>query len=98
MAAAFVRLDALRRQRSDIQHRRYRRLRHSDRAEKLGLLSSTDDCLALRKLLNRMVHEHVRDAAVLAEALNEGHAQVPMLLSMGRASVQDCRRRGLLAQ
>lgn len=69
-----------------------------DRAEKLGLLSSTDDWLASRKLRNRMVHEYVRDAAVLAEALNEGHAQVPMLVSLGRAIAQDCRRRGLLTQ
>ena len=42
-----------------------------DRAEKLGLLSSSDAWLASRKLRNRMVHEYVRDAAVLAEALNE---------------------------
>ena len=67
-----------------------------DRAEKLGLLTSADDWLASRKLRNRMVHECVRDAATLAEALNQGHALMPMLVSLGRAIAQDCRRRGLL--
>lgn len=69
-----------------------------DRAEKLGLLNSADDWLASRKLRNRMVHEYVRDAVALAEALNQGHLLVPMLVSLGRAIAQDCRRRGLLAQ
>lgn len=69
-----------------------------DRAEKLGLLNSADDWLASRKLRNRMVHEYVRDAVALAEALNQGHVLVPMLVSLGRAIAQDCRRRGLLAQ
>jgi hypothetical protein len=48
-----------------------------DRAEKLGLLNSADEWLASRKLRNRMVHQCVRDAAELAEALNQGHALVP---------------------
>jgi hypothetical protein len=30
-----------------------------DRAEKLGLLSSADDWLAVRKLRNLMVHEYI---------------------------------------
>lgn len=67
-----------------------------DRAEKLGLLNSADEWLASRKLRNRMVHEYVRDAAELADALNEGHALVPMLLGLARAISTDCRRRGLL--
>ena len=69
-----------------------------DRAEKLGLLNSADDWLASRRLRNRVVHEYVRDAAALAEALNQGHVLVPMLVSLGGAIAQDCRRRGLLAQ
>ena len=68
-----------------------------DRAEKLGLLDSADDWLASRKLRNRMVHEYVRDAAQLAEALNQGHALVPMLVKLALAISADCRRRGLLA-
>ena len=67
-----------------------------DRAEKLGLLSSADEWLASRKLRNRMVHEYVRDPAELAEALNQGHALVPLLMSFAMAIASDCRRRGLL--
>lgn len=67
-----------------------------DRAEKLGLLSSADEWLASRKLCNRMVHEYVRDAAELAEALNQGHALVPLLVTLARTISADCRRRGLL--
>lgn len=67
-----------------------------DRAEKLGLLSSADEWLASRKLRNRMVHEYVRDAAELTDALNLGHALVPMLVNLARAIAFDCRRRGLL--
>ena len=52
-----------------------------DRAEKLGLLESADQWLALRKLRNRMVHEYVRDMQALANALNEAHAAVPSLLA-----------------
>ena len=68
-----------------------------DRAEKLGLLHSADDWLASRKLRNRMVHEYVRDAAELADALNSGHAMVTTLVAFVQAILADCRRRGLLA-
>lgn len=67
-----------------------------DRAEKLGLLSSADEWLASRKLRNRMVHEYVRDASELADALNQGHALVPLLVSAASAIASDCRRRGFL--
>ena len=69
-----------------------------DRAEKLGLLNSADEWLASRKLRNRMVHEYVRDAAELAEALNQGHVLVPLLVNLAHAISADCRRRGLLPQ
>jgi len=69
-----------------------------DRAEKLGLLNSADEWLASRKLRNRMVHEYVRDAAELADALNQGHVLVPVLVNLARAISADCRRRGLLTQ
>ena len=68
-----------------------------DRAEKLGLLRSADQWLATRKLHDRMVHEYVRDATELAEALNQGHAQVPLLTGLAKAISEDCHRRGLIA-
>lgn len=64
-----------------------------DRAEKLGLLSSADGWLASRKLRNRMVHEYVRDPAELADALNQGHALVPLLVELASAISAEYRRR-----
>jgi hypothetical protein len=43
-----------------------------------------------------MVHEYVRDAAELAEALNQGHLLVPLLVNLAYAISADFRRRGLL--
>lgn len=68
-----------------------------DRVEKLGLLNSADEWLASRKLRNRMVHEYVRDATELAAALNQGHALVPMLVSLARAIESDHRCRWLIS-
>ena len=67
-----------------------------DRAEKLGLLRSADDWLTARKLRNRMVHEYVRDSAELAEALNEGHALVPLPTDFGEAVTRFGQKRGML--
>ncbi len=66
-----------------------------DRAEKLGLLTSADDWLAARKLRNRMVHEYVRNAAELADALNEAHTLVPLLTGFAQAVARFCQARGL---
>lgn len=54
--------------------------------------------LEVQRLLDtdRMVHEYVRDAAELAEALNQGHLLVPLLVSPAHANSADFRRRGLL--
>ncbi len=56
-----------------------------NRAERWGWLNSTDDWLRLRQLRNRMIHEYVKDPAVLSDALNAGHAAVPMLLGVAKA-------------
>ena len=56
-----------------------------NRAEKLGWVSSAADWAALRLLRNRMVHEYVSDAAVLADALNAAHAGVPDLVAAASA-------------
>lgn len=52
-----------------------------NRAEKLGWLLSTDEWLRLRQLRNRMIHEYVKDPALLCDALNAGHAGVAMLIA-----------------
>lgn len=56
-----------------------------DRAEKLGLLVSSEAWVEARALRNRMVHEYVRNAAALAEALNEAHDKLPLLTSFVEA-------------
>ena len=56
-----------------------------DRAEKLGLLQSADDWLAMRRLRNRMIHEYVDDPGQLAEGLMAGHLRVPVLLRAAQA-------------
>lgn len=66
-----------------------------DRAEKLGLLRSADDWLAARKLRNRMVHEYVRNATELADALNEAHNLVPLLTGFAQTVARFCQARGL---
>lgn len=66
-----------------------------DRAEKLGLLRSTDDWMTGRRLRNRMVHEYVRDAGDLAAALNEAHGLVPLLTQFAGTVIQFCRTRGM---
>ena len=55
-----------------------------NRAEKLGWLLSTDEWLRLRQLRNRMIHEYVKDPALLCDALNAGHGGVAMLLAVAR--------------
>lgn len=54
-------------------------LENFDRAEKLGLIDSTNKWLEIRKLRNQMVHEYIDDLAVLRDALNAGHDFVPTL-------------------
>ena len=50
-----------------------------DRAERLGWIRSASDWAALRMLRNRMVHEYLRDAQELVDALAAAHAAVPDL-------------------
>jgi len=52
-----------------------------DRAEKLGWLASADTWIEIRKLRNQMVHEYIEDTAILINALQSGHAYVPVLIS-----------------
>jgi hypothetical protein len=50
-----------------------------DKAERLGWIESTDAWLLSRQLRNQMIHEYIEDPEVLADALNQGRAQVKML-------------------
>ncbi len=65
-----------------------------DRAERLGLIPSSDQWLALRKLRNQMIHEYTEDPGILAAALQSGHEFVPSLGRVVEVFLQDMRRRG----
>ncbi len=54
-------------------------LENLDRAEKLGLILSADQWVAVRKLRNLMVHEYLDRIDTLHMALTKAHEQVPML-------------------
>lgn len=69
-----------------------------DRAARLGLLvQPSEDWLAARALRNRMVHEYIRDPALLAQAVNEAHRAVPMLTSFVDACQSYVAARHLLS-
>jgi len=51
------------------------------RAERLGWSTSADTWLELRRMQNRMIHDHVRDAEELAYVLSRAHDTVPPLVA-----------------
>lgn len=65
-----------------------------DRAERLGWLGSADDWLTARQLRNRMVHEYVEDPRLLADALQAGHALVPLLTDAAARLLHELQHRG----
>jgi hypothetical protein len=65
-----------------------------DRAERLGLVESADEWLAMRKLRNQMVHEYIDDNAVLVNALNAGHQFVPTLVAAAERMIREIETRG----
>ena len=67
-----------------------------DRAERLGLLESVDEWIAMRNLRNQMVHEYVEDPAVLVSALQSGHTFVPALIATADKMSAEMERRGWL--
>ena len=65
-----------------------------DKAERLGLLDSADEWIAMRQLRNQMVHEYVEDLSVLTSALQTGHAFVPALIAAANKLMAEIDRRG----
>jgi hypothetical protein len=66
-----------------------------DRAERLGLINSADEWMAMRNLRNQMVHEYVEDPTVLASALQSGHAFVSALVAAAERVLAEIESRGL---
>ena len=67
-----------------------------DRAERLGLIKSTDEWMAMRNIRNQMVHESIEDLNVLTSALLTGHAFVPALISTATTITSEAEKRGWL--
>lgn len=65
-----------------------------DRAERLGLIPSTERWMAARQLRNLMIHDYVEDPAVLADALNTAWGEVPMLTDTAERLLAELTRRG----
>ena len=65
-----------------------------DKAERLGLVNSADDWLAMRKLRNQMVHEYVEDPGILASALQSGHGFVATLVAAADRMLGEIQARG----
>ena len=65
-----------------------------DRAERLGLIASTDQWMEMRRLRNQMVHEYVEDPLVLANAMEAAHGNVDVLLDAADRLRAEIDRRG----
>lgn len=68
-------------------------LENLDRAERLGLIASADEWLALRKLRNRLVHEYIQSETELTQSLWAAHNQVPALIAGATAIIDRLRNR-----
>ncbi len=67
-----------------------------DRAERLGLINSADESIAMRNLRNQMVYEYVEDPVVLVSALQSGHVFVSVLVSAVDNILAEIESRGLV--
>ncbi len=64
-----------------------------DLAERLGLIASADEWMAMRKLRNQMIHEYVEDPVILGSALMSGHAFVASLVAAADKMLGEAGRR-----
>lgn len=62
-----------------------------NRAERLGWIRSASDWAELRLLRNHMIHEYVRDAQELVDALQAAHRGVPDLTAAASAMARRAR-------
>lgn len=67
-----------------VGERRPTLLENLDKAERLEIISSSDDWMMLRQLRNQMVHEYINDLPILLDALNTGHTYVSELLNSNK--------------
>lgn len=55
-------------------------------------MASADGWMEMRRPRNQMVHEYIKDMAVLASALRSGHSFVPELVAAARRCVVEVKR------
>lgn len=67
-----------------------------NKAEKYGWLQSAENWLLARQLRNKMVHEYIEDPAILAEALNNAHSFIPLLIQFADQLSEALNKRGLI--
>jgi hypothetical protein len=65
-----------------------------DRAERLGLIQSSEEWMAIRSLRNQMIHEYIEDPGILVSALNTGHAFVGTLVKSAHNMREEIQQRG----
>ncbi len=67
-----------------------------NKAEKLAVLASVEEWLAVRSLRNQMVHEYIESLDVLTNALNQANEHVTLIVNCATSIIEDCRSRGWL--
>lgn len=64
-----------------------------DKAERFGWIGSSDAWLLSRQLRNQMIHEYIEDAEILADALQQGRSQVPLLAEATQKMLAEVEQR-----
>ena len=67
-----------------------------DIAERLELIPSADEWMAIRQLRNQMIHEYIEDLTILVNALQAAQAYVPHLLVVVRKINNEAKSRAWL--
>lgn len=67
-----------------------------DKAEKLGVLESSDRWLEIRQTRNQMIHEYIESAQILADALNAAYEYQEKIIAFANAMLADAEKRGLI--
>lgn len=67
-----------------------------DKAEKLGLMSSSDQWMAIRQTRNQMIHEYMESPEVLADALMAAHQYESEMIRFAHNVMEDLARRQII--
>ncbi len=65
------------------------------KAEKLGVIESSERWMEVRALRNKIVHEYIKDFRILADALQSAHEQVEFIQQCAENIIKDINQRKL---